>query len=400
MKSKRLIFFFALFALLLSIVFFTVFSYGKRHKPKDDCTDGTETFDDGPHYASEETKTVTLIMVGDLLMHETVQKSGLKSSGEYDFSHLFKNVKKEISSADIAIINQETPLAGKKFGLSGYPLFNAPTEVADAIADAGFDVILQATNHALDKGKAALIYCREYYEKNYPHLCVTGTYISEEQSKEITVVERNGIKVAILNYTYGTNGIPLPKDMPYAVNLLDESKVRADIKKAKKVADFVVVCPHWGIEYTHNPSKEQRKWCEIFLECGVDLVIGTHPHVIQPIEWYEGENGHKMLVYYSLGNFVNSAAVSGNGISVRMLGAMAKVTLARNENGKVEIQKSSVLPLVTHLNSGFGGITTYLFEDYTEALAEENFLLKERDPKFSYQYCQKVFNEVFGYLFD
>ena len=150
----------------------------------------------------------------------------------------------------------------------------------------------------------------------------------EAQDHNIFVYEQEGIRIAVLNYTYGTNGIPMPSGMPYAVNLLEEKKVAADIAKAKTMSDFIIVCPHWGTEYQLTPSAEQARWTQIFLENGVDLVIGTHPHVIEPVEWVQDDNGNEMLVYYSLGNFVNWTSSSGKGIANRMVGGMAEVTIA------------------------------------------------------------------------
>ncbi|HHT53898.1 MAG TPA: CapA family protein [Clostridiales bacterium] len=339
---------------------------------------------------------VTIVMVGDLLMHRLVQESGKAPDGSYDFSHLFTCVRDEISSADIAIINQETPLAGEGLGLSGYPMFNAPQQVADAVAEAGFDVVLQATNHTLDRGEEGVRICREYWAEYYPNVRIVGTALTEQEASKICIVERSGLRVAVLNYTYGTNGISPPAGMPYIVSLLDEEKVRADTARARELADFVVICPHWGAEYLHEPSEEQKHWCRIFLECGADLVIGTHPHVIQPVKWFSRDDGHKMLVYFSLGNFVNSTAERGAGVCSRMLGGMAKITIEKDEEGIVTIKDACVVPLVTHLTGGYAGITVYPFSDYSEALAVANSFVRERDPLFSYAYCRDLFTDVFG----
>ena len=250
--------------------------------------------------------TVTLTMVGDVLLHTPVEESCQAEDGSYDFSILFANVKDEVQAADIAIVNQEVIIGGEELGVSGYPSFNAPYEVADALADTGFDVILHGTNHAMDQGKKGITNCLSNWEKKYPDIKILGINKSQDAQDTITVLEQNGIKIAVLNYTYGLNGIALPSDMPYAVNLLDEEKVKADIASAKEQSDFVIVCPHWGTEYSLQPDSMQKKWTKIFAESGADLVLGTHPHVIEPIEWVEDETtGHQMLVYYSLGNFVN-----------------------------------------------------------------------------------------------
>ena len=209
--------------------------------------------------------------------------------------------------------------------------------MGDAEANVGFNVVLHATNHALDKGKTAVLNCIDFWKTKHPDIGMIGIYDSQESRDSIYVTEKNGIKVAILNYTYGTNGIPLPSDMPYAVNMLDETTVRSDVAKAKQMADFVIVAPHWGTEYTHDIVDYQKRWTDIFADCGVDLVIGTHPHVVEPVETVE-KNGHSMLVYYSIGNFINSTAETGSGIADRMLGAMATVTIEKDESYQLQIE--------------------------------------------------------------
>ena len=303
---------------------------------------------------------LTLIMVGDILLHTPVAKSGVQQDGSYDFTALFANVKDEVEAADLALVNQEVIIGGTALGITGYPSFNAPFELGDALVEAGFDVVLHATNHTLDKGKKGIANCLSFWQEKYPQITVLGINESREaQEDHIFVYEQNDIRVAVLNYTYGTNGIPMPPDMPYAVNLLDEKKVTADIAKAKTMSDFIVICPHWGTEYQLAPSAEQARWTQIFLENGVDLVIGTHPHVIEPIEWVRDDNGNEMLVYYSLGNFVNWTSSSGKGIANRMVGGMAEITLAKEPEGDVAVKSYGVEPIVCHLSEGANGVTTY-----------------------------------------
>ena len=256
--------------------------------------------------------TVRILMAGDILLHERVSDSGAMPDGTYNYDHLFANLKQEISSADLALVNQEVILGGREIGLSGYPSFNGAYEVGDALAEAGFDVVLHATNHALDRGKKGLLNCISYWKTNHPEMGVLGIQESEEEQESIYVKEVNGIRIAILNYTYGTNGIPLPSDMPFAVNLLNKTQVAADVIKARSVAEFIIVCPHWGTEYIYGISDYQREWAEYFASLGVNLVLGTHPHVIEPVEWVGGENGNGgTLVYYSIGNFINATNENG-----------------------------------------------------------------------------------------
>lgn len=338
---------------------------------------------------------IRLVMVGDILLHTPLAESGKKAEGGYDFSAVFENLKEEIEGADVALVNQEVIIGGEELGVSGYPAFNAPYELGDALMDAGFDVVLHATNHALDKRKKGILNCLSFWRENYPDTAVLGIHDSTESQQEIYVYEQQGIRIAVLNYTYGTNGVELPEDMPYAVDLLQKDRVAADLEKANEIADFVVVCPHWGKEYVLEQTESQENWAEFFAENGADLILGTHPHVIEPIERITSENGNQAIVYYSLGNFVNWTSGTGEGVSNRMVGGMAQVTIGLDENGEAVITEYGVLPVVCHLEKGFGGVTVYPLSEYTEELAEHNEILKQ-DESFSLEYCQELAERVFG----
>lgn len=343
--------------------------------------------------------SVSLIMVGDMLMHTPVEESALQEDGTYDFSAIFTHTEELIQEADLALVNEEVIIGGEELGISGYPAFNAPFELGHELVEVGFDVMCHGTNHALDKGRRGLLSCINFWKENYPEIVVLGVHDSQESQDEIYIYEQDGIKIAILNYTYGTNGIPLPEDMPYAVDMLEQEKVVADIMQAEEMADFTIVCPHWGTEYELGISSMQNKWTEIFLENGVDLVLGTHPHVIEPIEWVTDEKtGHEMLVYYSLGNFVNWTSSSGAGIANRMVGGMAQVTVEKNEAGEVIIAEYDVEPLVCHLQQGTNGVTVYPLEEYTAELASSNEIIKQ-DADFSLEYCEELCEKVWGALF-
>lgn len=337
--------------------------------------------------------TISLLMVGDILLHTPVEEAAKQEDGSYNFDAIFANVQEEVQAADLAIVNQEVILGGEELGISGYPAFNAPYAVGDSLVKSGFDVICHGTNHALDKGKKGLLNCINFWREQYPQAAVLGIHDSQESQDEIYIYEQDGLKVAILNFTYGTNGIALPSDMPYAVDLLEEKKVVAAIQKAEELADFTVVCPHWGTEYQLQQSAVQEKWAKLFAEKGVDLVLGTHPHVIQPIEWVtDEETGHEMLVYYSLGNFVNWTSGSGAGIANRMVGGMARVTLMQ-EDDRVVIAEYGVTPVVCHLEKGTNGVTVYTLEDYTAELGAANQIVHQ-DASFSLEYCEQLCTRV------
>lgn len=338
---------------------------------------------------------INLVMVGDMLMHERVVESGLQEDGSYNFDHLFTHVQEKIESADLALVNQETILGGTELGLSGYPCFNSPYELGVAEVEAGFDVILHGTNHALDKGKKGTANCMNFWEETYPEIAYLGINESQDaQDDYIYIYEKDGIKIAILNYTYGTNGIATPKDMPYLVNYMEEEKVISDIQKAEELADFTVVCPHWGNEYYLDISSNQKYWTNIFLEQGVDLVLGTHPHVIEPVEWVFDDAGHEMLVYYSLGNFVNGTSGTGAGVMNRCVGALADVTIGKNEAEDVVVLEYDAIPLVCHIAEG-EEYTVWYLEDYTEELAKKN-LICSQDGDFSLENCKALVEQVWG----
>lgn len=345
----------------------------------------------------EEPAQVDIVMVGDILLHTRVNQSGLMEDGTYNYDHMFAQVKDDIEKADLALVNQEVILGGTELKLSGYPNFNGAFEVGDSLVDAGFDVVLHATNHALDKGKKGLLRCLEFWNTTYPEIGVVGIHDTAEDATEIYVTEVEGIRIAILNYTYGTNGIALPDDMPFAVDLWNKEKVASDVARAKEISDFVIVCPHWGTEYVFEETSSQKKQAQFLADLGVDLVIGTHPHVVEPVKWVTGESGNETLVYYSIGNFINATSGNHTGAAARMLGAMAQVSITMVD-GEAVITDYDIEPLITHLIEGRGQITTYRMVDYTEELAQEN-QMRLQDASFSLQYCIDICDTVFGDLY-
>lgn len=360
----------------------------------------TELIYDNSSDDIQKEDSVNLIMVGDILLHTPLEECYKQSDGSYDYTNAFANTSSKIESADLALVNQEVIIGGEELGVSGYPCFNAPYSIGDELVETGFDVICHGTNHAMDKGKKGILNCTSFWQTNYPDITVLGIYDSAESRDNIYIYEKNNIKIAVLNYTYGTNGIELPSDMPYAVNLLKESQVRADIQFAEANADFTVVCPHWGTEYRLTPDSMQDKWTSIFLEEGVDLVIGTHPHVIEPVKMItDSESGHEMLVYYSLGNFINWTGSSGAGIANRMVGGMADITITKDAQGKAFISEYDVDALVCHLTKETNGPTTYFLNEYSEELASQN-AIRSQDSNFSYEYCINLCNEVWGDIWE
>lgn len=355
----------------------------------------TEDTVSAPEPVAEEVqdKTVTICMVGDILLHTPVEEVSKAEGGSYDFHPIFSNLKDEISSYDIAVVNEEVIIGGEELGISGYPAFNAPYAIGDALVDSGFDVICHATNHVLDKGKQGVLNTCSFWEEHYPDITVLGINRTAKDEERVDIIEKNGIRIALLNYTYGTNGIAAPSDLPYAVDMLREDKVIRELDYAEENADFTIVFPHWGTEYRLTPDDSQKKWTSIFKEHGADLVIGTHPHVIEPIEYVDDQ----MLVYYSLGNFVNWTSGTGDGVTARMVGGLAEVTLKKGKDNTVNIADYGVEALVCHVSDEKHGVTVYPLSDYPQELSDVNAITAQ-DPSFSKDHCIEICNEVWGDL--
>lgn len=325
----------------------------------------TETQDAATEPTEIADTKVTLVAVGDNLIHNTLISAGMQEDGSLDYNSFYENISTYIKAADIACINQETMLGGSSFEYSGYPMFNTPWEVGEAAINAGFDVFTCATNHSMDVGSAGIEKELEFFSE-HPEVTRIGTNATEEQYNEITYLEKNDITFALLNYTYGTNGISIPEDKPYIVNMLTEEKVTKDITEARKHADVVIVFPHWGTENSHDVNESQKKYVKLFSDLGVDIVIGTHPHVLQSVEWYENaENGKKMLVYYSIGNFISHQTNLN-----QMCGGMAEITVERID-GEIQITNAKLAPVIDYYkNTGSGyKFSVYKLSDYTDDLA-------------------------------
>ncbi|MBD5490460.1 MAG: CapA family protein [Lachnospiraceae bacterium] len=274
----------------------------------------------------KETTEVSFVAFGDNLIHEPIYRYGLHNDGNFDF--LFENIKETITKSDIAVINQETPLTDDPAMYGDYPRFGTPAQVGDAIADAGFDVVTCATNHALDRGMAGIDFTKKFFGER-DIICLGIQSVEEKEYKAYDIIVRNGIRFVMLNYTYGTNGIGIPEEAPDSVHLLaDEERIREDIGEAKAQSDVVIIFAHWGTEYEEEPDDFQKKWAEIFLESGVDVVVGTHPHALQPYEVLRDDSGHEMLVYYSVGNYISAQPEQSC-----VKGGMAEFTVSLTADG-------------------------------------------------------------------
>ncbi|WP_165452552.1 CapA family protein [Paenibacillus thalictri] len=300
-----------------------------------------------PEEPKPEVSKATLSAIGDVLIHSEVYEDARQQDGTYNFAPMFAGVADFMRKPDVLIANQETMIGGTKFGLSGYPMFNSPHEVGDALKAAGVDLVTVANNHTLDRGEKVIQSALAYWDAiGMPY---TGAFKSQDDSARIRTMVSNRIVFSFLSYTYGTNGIPTPEGKAYLVNRLEEAKFAEDIEKAKQQSDVVVVAAHWGNEYEPMPSSAQQEQAQKFADLGADIVIGNHPHVLQPPAWVKGKNGRQTLVFYSLGNFI-----SAQGGTARRAGGMATVDVVKTKtNGKtsIELKNPSFLPTYTYFRN-------------------------------------------------
>ena len=329
---------------LLIIVLVTIATFiGYKNIIKKDSPKEVETITKKPDI--EEYK-LTLIMAGDALIHDRLYDDA-KTADSYDFKPYLKLIKEKVKNYDLAYYNQETILGGTSIGLSSYPSFNSPWELGDAMIDTGFNLVSLATNHTLDRGEKAALLSREYWNKS-SDVYAFGSYSSFEEKKNIEsqIFEKNNIKYGILNYTYGTNGIPVPYGKEYLVNLWPDlvdnndysNQVINDINNLRDKVDILMVAMHWGIEYTHTPTDLQKRTAKFLAENGVDIIIGAHPHVIEPIEFI-----NNTIVFYSLGNFI-SAQNSESCVNHKCnIGLLSNLTITKRvEEGKTEIKIDNI----------------------------------------------------------
>lgn len=349
-----------------------------------ECAEDTQTLEAVDTEPAFEEYDITLMALGDNLIHMGVVNTGKQADGSRNYSFLFEGLTDFLDKADIKIINQETPLAGNELGFHGYPLFNSPTEIGDAIADAGFNVVLHASNHSADQGISGLDSCVAFW-RTYPEILLTGIH-EPVDTREIPLLTIKDKTFAILNYTYGPNYGSAPDNLSSRMDILcnidSKSKridfttlnpqVLEDIKAAEEIADMVIVCPHWGTEYATTPSSYQEAFAKQMTQAGADVIIGTHPHVVQPVSLIEADNGNTALCYYSLGNYVSTQK---NGQS--MLEGMAWITFHVTQNGiSLSLEDTGIIPLVCHYTSGPVRIKNiYLLEDYTEELASSHGII-------------------------
>ena len=340
---------------LLFILLFLIFVLCLLALIKSDFFNSTNVIQD----SSVESETVeekvapinfTMTAIGDTLCHNTQYWDAYNSSTkQYDFSYVYDNIKDYTSSADITIGSLETTFAGEDRGYSNYPVFNSPDSLATGLKDIGVDVISLAGNHALDYGYSGI--CRTIDVLDNVGISHLGTYKSAEDQDKILIKDVKGVKIAFINYTYGTNGIPVPSDKPYCLNLIDKDLISKQIKQAKgQNVDMIVACMHWGTEYKTSANDEQKELADFLFKSGVDIILGNHPHVLEPMEkktiTLDDGSTKDVFVVYALGNFTADQRAE-----ITRDSAILNLDITKDSDGKILINKVSYVPIYMYKNS-------------------------------------------------
>ncbi|MFR8373967.1 MAG: CapA family protein [Lachnospiraceae bacterium] len=336
-----------------------------------------------------------LVAVGDNLMHRSCTLSAKNADGTYDFTKHFANMADIFKAADLAVISQDTVLGGIELGATSTEtgIFNTAVELADGMADAGINVVLAANNHIMDEGSAGLNTMMSYFSTKYPNITLLGVNNSREAKDEPVYVETNNIKIAMINYSYGSNQTADLDASPYLLNQYDEDWLSDILKQAREEADFIIAFPFWGEQNSMDYTQEQERQAQFLADNGVDLIIGSYPHVVEPVKWITAENGDRTLVYYSLGNFQSIQNTVEN-----MLGGQANVTISKEEDG-THISDYSLDFVVTHYEQResseyYDIVTTYPLADYTSDLAARHGMSVSGNDEFDLASLQGLSSQI------
>ena len=356
--------------LTISIIFLLTLNLNKYFETKKAHINSIITSDIKEEEKIEE-YSLSLVMVGDALIHDKIyNEAKILGNGTYDFKPMLSLIKPIVENYDLAYYNQETILGGSEIGVSSYPAFNSPYEIGDAFLDAGFNLVSLATNHTIDRGEKAVINSRNYWNSKENVLAV-GSYSSFDEKNNIKIIENNNITYTMLNYTYGTNGIPVPLGKEYLVNVWPvtgsnpstdtkyqtyKEQVKQDIESVRDKVDILLVAMHWGVEYQTSPNSYQKDMAEYLSSLGVDIIIGTHPHVIQPIEWIDNT-----LVIYSLGNFISAHEVINIGNRVGLMSSIDIKKIVDKDNTTITIENLSNELLYTYYTNNYKNIKVIPF---------------------------------------
>ncbi|MBE6562338.1 MAG: hypothetical protein E7660_01230 [Ruminococcaceae bacterium] len=364
----------------LTLVIFTMltlFACNRQEPAPEETPDNTEEIIDVDVPMSEiETEPLeteppvvyntSFVSCGDNIIYygnvRDAKAAAIPGGRTYNFMPAYTSIKDYVASFDIAYINQETLMCGEGYELSYYPMFNGPQDLAYDLVEVGFDVINIANNHMLDKGGDGLQKTIDFW-KTMP-VTLIGGYSNKAEYDNVPIIERNGIKIALLSYCEMTNGLTIAAKYDTYIPYLGEADFKAHVNSVKDKCDIIVASVHWGQENVYTPNDAQKTWAKQMADAGIDVILGHHPHVIQPIEWIKGENGNETLCAYSLGNFMAEMAAAGN-----MVGGFLSFDITKVEGESATVDNVLFEPTVFHFPSNFYNNHIYFMKDYSEDLA-------------------------------
>lgn len=357
MKKKRrlkkwvkvtIVFFFIFLIVSASYILYTKYLKDKTDKKEEK----TKTLSTVITKEAEDSNKLSMVMVGDCLIHRFVYTDAKNNDGSYSFSKMFTEVEPLIKNHDLAFYNQESNIGGKSLGLSAYPRFNSPEEIGDDMINLGFNLVSLANNHTMDKGEQGVINSVNYW-KTKPGVYYTGEALSDEdRESNIKIEEKNGIKYAFFAYTTVTNGLLPPSGKEYLTNIYSKEKAQADINKVKDKVDLIIVSMHWGEEYTTTPNTSQKNIAKELSDMGVNLIIGNHAHSIQPVEMV-GDT----LVFYALGNFISAQDTPD-----KQTGALVTLNIEKQKDGTIKFSDIKANLIYTY----FKGSSNFKIYPYTK----------------------------------
>lgn len=334
---------------------------------------------------------LTLIAVGDNLIHGPIYRQANERSNNsgFDFRPAYQQIASYLAEADLALMNQETPLGGTELGLSSYPQFNSPQELGEQMIELGFNMFSHANNHVLDAGQRGFNNTIAFWRRQSAEKPVIMAGIAaDREDDQLQILQVKDLKIALLAYTYGTNGLRLPKSSSGIIKYLDDDLICQELDKAIAEANIVIVSVHWGQEYQANANNEQKRLAQLMADNGADIIIGSHPHVLQGVEMLSTPDGRQVPVFYSLGNFI-----SAQNRPDTMLGGMAKVQMVYDKaTGKLSLTELGIIPLVTDYSASYKNIAIYPLNSYTEAQANRHGV-RASNSSFSLAYLKKLFNQ-------
>lgn len=344
--------------------------------------------------------TIEVMMIGDILAHDRVIESGRRADGSYNYDHIFAHITDELAMSDLRIVNQETMAGGAERGFAmgegdNGPRFNSPTELMDASAAAGFNVVLKAHNHTYDQGYDGLANELAFWRSSHPEVAVLGVRDPSDPGAhnwvdDTFIFEKEGFRVAVLNWTFGVNEFPDWEHYHTYAAPLTESQVRADVARAReRGADMIIACPHWGTEYNTGTTESQEYFANLFCELGVDVVFGTHPHILEPARVMVNGEGHETVVFFSNGNFIASDMPTTSQIA-----AISRVTLVQHPDGSCYVSRASMIPVVASAAPGTACSSWPLY-DYTNEICYASWR-EDLNVDLVQNFCSEVLGEAYN----